>query len=106
MAKANQLLIRHNIILGVDDRGKLSCQKTHLCFIYFDTSDCVVSETFPLFLPINITLFLTCFISVKFRKNYEQSLKLKRMSIKLKQMRKINVDMSSSSHEWISTIRT
>merc|ERR1712071_578023 len=41
VAKANQLLIRHNIILGVDDRGKLSCQKTHLCFIYFDTSDCV-----------------------------------------------------------------
>jgi len=41
VAKANQQLIRHNIILGVDDRGKLSCQKTHLCFIYFDTSDCV-----------------------------------------------------------------
>lgn len=41
VAKANQLLMRHNIILGVDDRGKLSCQKTHLCFIYFDTSDCV-----------------------------------------------------------------
>lgn len=44
MAKANQLLMRHNIILGVDDRGKLSCQKTHLCFIYFDTSDCVVGD--------------------------------------------------------------
>jgi len=41
VAKANQQLIRHNIILGVDDRGKLSCQKTHLCFIYFDTADCV-----------------------------------------------------------------
>ncbi|XP_057373853.1 transmembrane protein 268-like isoform X4 [Daphnia carinata] len=41
VAKANQTLTRHRIILGVDDRGKLSCHKTHLCFIYFDTTDCV-----------------------------------------------------------------
>ena len=43
VAKANQVLTRHRIILGVDDRGKLSCHKTHLCFIYFDTTDCVVN---------------------------------------------------------------
>ena len=43
VAKANRILVRHRIILGVDDRGKLSCHKTHLCFIYFDAADCVVS---------------------------------------------------------------
>lgn len=42
VSKANQSLIRHRIILGVDDRGKLSCHKTNLCFIFFDTADCVV----------------------------------------------------------------
>ena len=43
VAKANRILVRHRILLGVDDRGKLSCHKTNLCFIYFDTTDCVVS---------------------------------------------------------------
>ena len=44
VARANQTLVRHRIILGVDDRGKLSCHKTNLCFIFFDTADCVVSR--------------------------------------------------------------
>ena len=58
VAKANQQLIRHNIILGVDDRGKLSCQKTHLCFIYFDTADCVVSKFFfYLIISTNVQCF-------------------------------------------------
>ncbi|KAK9510372.1 hypothetical protein O3M35_005172 [Rhynocoris fuscipes] len=41
MAKVNKHLIRHKIILGLDDRGKISCHKVNLCFIYFDTTDCV-----------------------------------------------------------------
>ncbi|XP_011882546.1 PREDICTED: uncharacterized protein LOC105570162 isoform X4 [Vollenhovia emeryi] len=31
----------HKILLGLDDRGKISCHKVNLCFIYFDTTDCV-----------------------------------------------------------------
>ena len=46
VARANQTLVRHRIILGVDDRGKLSCHKTNLCFIYFDTADCIVKNLF------------------------------------------------------------
>ncbi|CAA9994372.1 unnamed protein product [Nesidiocoris tenuis] len=41
MANVNKYLIRHKIILGLDDRGKISCHKVNLCFIYFDTADCV-----------------------------------------------------------------
>nr|CAD7432417.1 unnamed protein product [Timema monikensis] len=41
MAQVNKHLLRHNIILGLDDRGKLSCHKVNLCFIYFDTADCI-----------------------------------------------------------------
>ncbi|KAK7788875.1 hypothetical protein R5R35_011400 [Gryllus longicercus] len=41
MAQVNKHLLRHKIILGLDDRGKLSCHKVNLCFIYFDTSDCI-----------------------------------------------------------------
>ena len=43
MASVNSSLIKHNLILGVDDRGKLSCHKVNLCFIYFDATDCIVS---------------------------------------------------------------
>jgi hypothetical protein len=43
MAQVNKHLLRHKIILGLDDRGKLSCHKVNLCFIYFDTVDCIVS---------------------------------------------------------------
>ncbi|XP_067001525.2 transmembrane protein 268 isoform X2 [Anabrus simplex] len=41
MAQVNKHLIHHKIILGLDDRGKLSCHKVNLCFIYFDTVDCI-----------------------------------------------------------------
>ncbi|XP_044014850.1 transmembrane protein 268 isoform X2 [Aphidius gifuensis] len=41
MAQVNKHLLRHKIILGLDDRGKLSCHKVNLCFIYFDTTDCI-----------------------------------------------------------------
>nr|CAD7202694.1 unnamed protein product [Timema douglasi] len=41
MAQVNKHLLRHSIILGLDDRGKLSCHKVNLCFIYFDTADCI-----------------------------------------------------------------
>lgn len=43
MAEINLQLLRHKILLGLDDRGKLSCHKVNLCFIYFDTHECVVS---------------------------------------------------------------
>ena len=43
MASVNSSLIKHNLILGVDDRGKLSCHKVNLCFIYFDATECIVS---------------------------------------------------------------
>lgn len=46
MAQVNKHLLRHKILLGLDDRGKISCHKVNLCFIYFDTTDCVVSKVF------------------------------------------------------------
>lgn len=33
--------MKHNLLIGVDDKGHLSCHKINLYFIYFDTSDCV-----------------------------------------------------------------
>jgi len=41
MAFINSSLLKHNLILGVDDRGKLSCQKVNLCFIYLESADCI-----------------------------------------------------------------
>ena len=43
MAFINAGMLKHNIILGLDDRGKISCQKVNLCFIYFDSAECIVS---------------------------------------------------------------
>ena len=43
MSSINATLSKHKIILGLDDRGKLSCHKVNLCFIYFDNKECVVS---------------------------------------------------------------
>lgn len=37
----NKQLLRHKIILVLDDRGKISCHKVNLCFMYFDPSQCV-----------------------------------------------------------------
>ncbi|XP_003740552.1 uncharacterized protein LOC100903498 [Galendromus occidentalis] len=41
MAHVNTILLKHNIILGLDDRGKLSCHKVHLIFINFETEPCL-----------------------------------------------------------------
>jgi len=41
MAVVNNSLMKHKLLLGVDDRGKISCHKVNLCFIYFDPSDCI-----------------------------------------------------------------
>ncbi|KAJ8680457.1 hypothetical protein QAD02_016244 [Eretmocerus hayati] len=41
MAQVNKHLLRHKILLGLDDRGNISCHKVNLCFIYFDTTDCI-----------------------------------------------------------------
>ncbi|XP_011502937.1 PREDICTED: uncharacterized protein LOC105366256 isoform X2 [Ceratosolen solmsi marchali] len=41
MAQVNKSLLRHKILLGLDDRGIISCHKINLCFIYFDTTDCI-----------------------------------------------------------------
>ncbi|XP_026321613.1 uncharacterized protein LOC113231500 [Hyposmocoma kahamanoa] len=41
LASVNKLLNKHKLILALDDRGKISCHKVNLCFIYFDSAPCV-----------------------------------------------------------------
>ncbi|GAB6025008.1 hypothetical protein CHUAL_010119 [Chamberlinius hualienensis] len=41
VAQVNKYFIKHKILLGVDDRGKLSCHKVNLIYVYFDCVDCV-----------------------------------------------------------------
>ncbi|XP_055837513.1 uncharacterized protein LOC129905908 isoform X2 [Episyrphus balteatus] len=41
LARVNKQLIKHKIILVLDDRGKISCHKVNLCFLYFDSTQCV-----------------------------------------------------------------
>lgn len=41
LASVNKQLLRHKIILVLDDRGKISCHKVNLCFMYFDPTQCV-----------------------------------------------------------------
>lgn len=41
MANVNKHLLRHKIILALDDRGRMSCHKVNLCFLYFDPSPCI-----------------------------------------------------------------
>lgn len=41
LQSVNAIFFKHNILLGVDDRGHLSCHKINLFFVYFDTSHCV-----------------------------------------------------------------
>ena len=40
LAKVNKSFLKHNIALVLDDRGNISCHKVHLCFLYFDSSEC------------------------------------------------------------------
>lgn len=41
LASVNKLLAKHKLVLALDDRGRISCHKVHLCFIYFDSGPCV-----------------------------------------------------------------
>jgi len=41
MASVNANLTKHNLLLGLDDRGKISCHKVNLCFLYFNAKECV-----------------------------------------------------------------
>jgi hypothetical protein len=43
MAAVNANLLKHNLMMAVDDRGKISCHKVNLCFIYIQPSECIVS---------------------------------------------------------------
>lgn len=43
IAQVNTIFGRHNIFLGIDDRGHFSCHKINLIFVYFDTKYCIVS---------------------------------------------------------------
>ena len=47
MASINASLMKHKIILGLDDRGRLSCHKVNLCFIYFDPTLEVCQDDVP-----------------------------------------------------------
>lgn len=46
MSTVNAALLKHNLILGLDDRGKLSCHKVNLCFIYIEPKECIVRRGF------------------------------------------------------------
>merc|ERR1711953_1589155 len=41
IASVNSGLIKHKLLLALDDRGKVSCHKVNLCFIYLDCSLCI-----------------------------------------------------------------
>lgn len=41
LASVNKQLIRHKIILALDDRGRMSCHKVNLCFMFYDPEQCV-----------------------------------------------------------------
>lgn len=41
LARVNKLLLRHKIMIALDDRGNISCHKIHLCFIYFNPAQCI-----------------------------------------------------------------
>ncbi|XP_070140116.1 uncharacterized protein [Drosophila kikkawai] len=41
LARVNRQLVRHKILLVLDDRGRISCHKVNLCFMYFDATQCV-----------------------------------------------------------------
>lgn len=41
LASVNKQLIRHKIIVALDDRGRISCHKVNLCFMYYDPEQCV-----------------------------------------------------------------
>ncbi|KAI6189736.1 Transmembrane protein C9orf91-like protein [Aphelenchoides bicaudatus] len=38
---ANELSLKHNILIGVQDRGQLSCHKTVIVLMFYDPADCI-----------------------------------------------------------------
>lgn len=41
IAAVNRQLLRHKIIVVLDDRGNISCHKVNLCFMYYEPARCV-----------------------------------------------------------------
>jgi len=41
LASVNAGLVKHNLLLALDDRGKISCHKVNLCFIYLNNTQCI-----------------------------------------------------------------
>ncbi|KAF7273105.1 uncharacterized protein LOC143202400 isoform X1 [Rhynchophorus ferrugineus] len=41
LAHVNKQFLRHKIVLALDDRGKISCHKVNLCFIFMDSAPCI-----------------------------------------------------------------
>lgn len=41
LALVNKQLLRHKIVIALDDRGKISCHKINLCFLYMDPGPCI-----------------------------------------------------------------
>ncbi|KRY14374.1 Vacuolar protein sorting-associated protein 52 -like protein, partial [Trichinella patagoniensis] len=45
VATVNRFLVRHNLLLCVDDRGKFSCHKIAIVFLYFNLDQCILEVT-------------------------------------------------------------
>lgn len=41
IARVNEIFYKNNILLGVDDKGKISCHKINLVFVFFDSTYCI-----------------------------------------------------------------
>lgn len=41
IAAVNRQLLRHKIVVVLDDRGKISCHKVNLCFMYYEPARCI-----------------------------------------------------------------
>lgn len=41
MASVNAGLVKHNLLMALDDRGKISCHKVNICFIYMNNTQCI-----------------------------------------------------------------
>ncbi|XP_053213034.1 anaphase-promoting complex subunit cdh1-like [Panonychus citri] len=41
IARINEIFYKNNILIGVDDKGKISCHKINLVFVYFDCTYCI-----------------------------------------------------------------
>jgi hypothetical protein len=41
VANVNRMFYKSNVLLGVDDRGKISCHKVNLAFVYMDVTYCI-----------------------------------------------------------------